>query len=337
MASVKQAWIKKYGEEEGLRIWNEHCTAVYKNRFSLNWFIDKYGETIGPIKYKEHCSKLSVGYDVLKARGRTEEEIQAIKKRHSDKSKNDLETFIKRYGDQEGKIKYEQYCRTQQLISKRTLEYWLKETNGDKEKAIQLLSDYQRRDLNWYIAQFGEIDGHQKFQASNKKKGRTLENYINKYGIDEGYIRYANACKNNKDNQSGCFDSKGQLEVEEYLRGIFDNVKGARNETGIILTEDERSSGIKNNIMYPDMIVNDKVVVNYHGDFYHANPEIYKDPTEIIPRIKKSVHDIHRIDFEKDTILRNRGYFVITVWESEWYRNKNFMKTKLRNLIDENS
>lgn len=363
MPSVKQAWINKYGIDEGLRLWEEHKTKIcntlekyiirygeieglnkwnkriesHKGKCSLDWFVQKFGDQVGPEKYKTHCSKLSVGYNTLKSRGYSDDEIHAIKQQHSEKSKNDLKTFIQRYGEIEGKIKHENYRQKQRQVSKRSLDYWLQQTNGDELLSIKLLGDYQKRDLNWYICKFGEIDGPQRFFAANSKKGRTLENYINKYGFDVGFEKYSIACKNFKNNQRGIFNSKGQLEVEEFLNTEFSNVKGARNETGIILTDAEKSAYIKNNIMYPDIIVNDKVIINYHGDYWHANPEIYKNPMEIHNRSKKTVYEIHQIDYEKNLILQNRGYFVITIWESEWYKDKEVIKAKIKELINENS
>lgn len=358
MANVKLAWIKKYGEEEGLKKWEERkklsantlenyikkhgkelgtvkyntLQEKFKYRFTLPWFIEKYGDINGTIKYTENCSKLSVSIGALTKRGFNSEEIMEIKHRHSTNSKNNLETFIKRYGEQEGRIRYDNYKKTIRSVSKRSLEYWIKKSNGNLELAKRLLSNYQRRDLSWFISTFGSAHGHQKYQDANKKRGRTLENYINKYGCEIGKEKYIAACKNFKDNQSGIFNSKGQLELEQYLKDIYCNVKGSRNETGIILTEPERCV-VKNNILYPDIIVNDAYIINYNGDFWHCRSTIFKDELQIHPRIKKTIKEIRDIDIQKNIIYKNRGFITIDIWDSDYWTNKDKIKNMLKELI----
>ena len=72
--------IAKYGESEGLRIWNEHkrkCTSTLEN------FTRKYGAEEGQKRYERKCAKM--------------------------RCKRTLEYFINKYGEEEGNRMHKEY------------------------------------------------------------------------------------------------------------------------------------------------------------------------------------------------------------------------------------
>lgn len=93
MASVKQAWIKKYGEKEGLKRWEDHCESR-KGIGTLKWYIERYGKD-GTKKYKENVDK--------KRKAST------------------LDGYVERYGKTEGPIKYKEK-NSRLSISEKALE-----------------------------------------------------------------------------------------------------------------------------------------------------------------------------------------------------------------------
>lgn len=328
MASVKSAWIKKYGEVEGLKRWNQ----LNFGKGTIDWYITKFGEIDGKSKYLDKNKKLSVSISTLRASGKTDEEIFQIRSRHANKSKQTLQNMISRYGQRVGTEKYKIYREKNKLSSVRRLEYWINKC-GDIELAKQELKKVQRRDKNWFISIYGEVDGIEKYYSTNSKRGRTLQNYINKYGNDVGLQKYIDACKKWKDGQRGIFNSTGQLEVENYLVECGFNVKGSRCETGIILSELEKTAVIKNNTLYPDIIVNNKYIIEYNGDYWHANKNIFPNDDTIVGRINKSAGDIRERDNEKYNIYKNRGYITIVIWDSEWHAQKEIIKSKLKQIL----
>lgn len=358
MASVKQSWINKYGEELGIQKYNEHKKSLantlenyiirygddvgvqkwnqykekLKYRGTLDWYIDKYGELNGTQKYNEKNAKLSISIKSLKRNGYSDDEIRKIRSKHKSGSVNDVNNFINRYGNIGGNKRYNEYVENLKLTSKRNLGYWLNFHDGDVELAKKSLYDYQRRDKRWFINTFGEIEGIERYYLVNKSKGRTIENYIKKYGNEIGTIKYNDACRNWKSGQRGIFNSKGQLEVETYLQSLYDDVVGHRSETGIILRDDEKIT-LTQNILYPDIIVNNKYIIRYNGDFWHARKTIFPIDETIVPRIKKPAGEIRQIDDIKNKIYKNRGYIVITIWDTEWYSSKDRVKNKLKEQI----
>lgn len=86
-SQTKENMIFRYGEQDGLKKWNEYCETQKYAGSSKEYFIDKYGEQDGLKKWKEVNSK----------------------KTHT------LESYIKKYGEDEGFTKYEKYCKDKRV------------------------------------------------------------------------------------------------------------------------------------------------------------------------------------------------------------------------------
>lgn len=329
MASVKQAWIKKYGEEEGLRRWKE----LSRGKGTLEWYKNKHGEDEGIKRYLEKNKKLSVSEDSLRASGKTEEEIKEIRAKHAKKSKQTLENMVIRYGEDEGRRRYAAYRDRNRRSSNRTLDCWINKHGGDINKAKAALVRWQRRDLKWFVARYGKVEGLERFEESNRKKGRTLQNYVEKYGAVEGKNKFIEACRNWKKGQHGIFNSKGQVEVEQFLQEHFDDVRGSRCETGFILTEQERIQFLDQNTIYPDIVVGGKYVIEYDGDYWHASREIFPDDNTMIGRIQQTAGYVRDRDRKKDLFFKQRGYVVVRVWDSDWQIDREAVKQRLLNIV----
>jgi G:T-mismatch repair DNA endonuclease (very short patch repair protein) len=334
MASVKQSWIKKYGEVEGLRRWEERKKLSantlenfirkhgevggvkkweeYKNKLKKRgtkmWYIERYGKVGGTKKYLEKNSKLSVSTQSLQKNGFNDEEICEIRKKHSEKSKRTKDNFIKENGKILGTKKYNEYREKNRLTSSWSLNYWLDKLGGDIDKAKEELKKHQNRNIEWWVSKYGEIDGKRKYNEYVKKITKNL---------------------------SGFNVSKSQKEVEEYVRSIYDGVVyGHEDNYGVILTQEEREK-VGNNILYPDIYLKDtNIIIRYNGDFWHASEYMFGDNLEhVLPKINKSVSYIRDKDRKINEIYDNRSIKVITIWENEWENNKKNIKLELKNML----
>jgi len=81
--------IKRHGKEKGEKIWKDYCHKQSINGSSLNYFIEKFGEKQGNIIW-QNINKNKV---------------------------NSLENFKKRYGQQEGILKFEEYMSNKKMKS----------------------------------------------------------------------------------------------------------------------------------------------------------------------------------------------------------------------------
>jgi hypothetical protein len=65
---------------------------------------------------------------------------------------------------------------------------------------------------------------------------------------------------------------------------------------------------------------NTNTIYQFHGDFYHGNPEIYPSD-KINTRTKSTFGELYNITLLKDQQLRDYGYNLIIMWESDWNRS----------------
>ena len=79
---------------------------------------------------------------------------------------------------------------------------------------------------------------------------------------------------------------------------------------------------------YVDFTYKNKII-EFYGDYYHANPKIYEK--EKIIGSKYSCHkaeDIWKIDFDRVKLIKEKGFEVLIVWESDYKNNKEEIKNK---------
>lgn len=72
-------------------------------------------------------------------------------------------------------------------------------------------------------------------------------------------------------------------------------------------------------IIKPDAVdLENKIIWEFYGDVWHANPEVYH--LDDIHKINKSKinRQVYEATMEKEEFLRNAGYTLITIWENKW-------------------
>ena len=71
-------------------------------------------------------------------------------------------------------------------------------------------------------------------------------------------------------------------------------------------------------LIKPDAIdVNNKIIWEFYGDFWHGNPNKYNGQ-EINCINKRSFNDLYSATLKKEKMLHKHGYKVISIWESDW-------------------
>lgn len=380
MSKMNLKWyIRKYGEEEGVKKFNNRKNVVN----TLEWYIDKYGELEGNKKYSEKNKNIG----------------------DSSKDKNTLNGFIKRYGEENGKNKYnefvnkskhtkekyieefgieignkkwEEYLTNKKLTSKRSIDYWLNVFDGDYELAIKNLQSYQSRGENFYIELYGEEEGKEKWKSrkldqsdkisklmldkdNRDKHILSRENFILKYGEKDGNIKWEEHLKNRKNFKTIYNDfilkygeDLGKQKWKEHIykvikinpycskisqiffNDIYNSLEnsmqnnvyyGSLNKEYFIY--DEKSK----NIYYYDFVMDDiKLIIEFNGDYWHANPNIYIE--DFYHPIKKMIaKEIWLIQKYKNDLAKSKGYEVIEIWEKDYKIDKNLIKNFCLDII----
>lgn len=212
---------------------------------SIEHFIKKYGEIDGPLKYDKYKqfqrNKNSFEYKKEKY-GWTKEQFDEF---NSSRAVT-LENLIKKHGEEKGKKVFEEYCKKQAK-------------NGNS--------------LEYFIEKYGEHEGILKYKEVNAKKAITLENMIRVHGETEGKIKFENWIKNNTLFQN-C-----SLLANEFVTNILFSINQQKYKVYSALTKE---FCIYNSRPYfYDLVILDKnnkfkKCVEFHGDYWHANPLNYK-------------------------------------------------------------
>jgi len=70
-------------------------------------------------------------------------------------------------------------------------------------------------------------------------------------------------------------------------------------------------------------ILHDKKIIEFYGDFWHANPKIYSGNEYIKSfSINKTANEIWLKDNDRIDSLKKLGYDVLIIWENDWKKNK---------------
>lgn len=262
--------------------------------------LKKYGEEEGNKRWESYRNKQSISntYEYKKNKfGMTEKEFDEYNKNRSSTKEN----FIKRYGEEEGNKKWYNYTTLQKYVGS-SLEYF-------QEK-------------------FGEEEGNKRWKLINKAKGNSLEYFQENFGEEEGIIKYKKSWSNRK------FKNNSILSQE-----LFNNIFKKLNNVECYFASHNKEFGkidVKNKkyYFYDFVIPKIKFCIEFNGDLYHANPKKY-NPSDI-PKFrgnKKTTLEIWEYDKIKSKILKELGFEIIIVWESDYLFNKVQMEEKLCNLI----
>lgn len=101
---------------------------------------------------------------------------------------------------------------------------------------------------------------------------------------------------------------------------------------GIQVVRDATIQIGKRKYISPDMLIDGKIIVEYYGDYYHGNPDIYSED-DIICYGAMTAKEKQEGDKKRVLMARRTGYKVIVVWENDYKNNKEKTTAKVINQI----
>lgn len=99
------------------------------------------------------------------------------------------------------------------------------------------------------------------------------------------------------------------------------------------VTDDEVRVG-ENKYLVPDMVINGRIVVEFYGDYFHANPSKHQ-ANEYIVKKEMTAKELWEVDALRQKQLEDVGYKVIIIWQSDYRKNREKCLTALVTKIDE--
>ena len=222
------------------------------------------------------------GYGVKKfmMMGHDEEEAKAL---HADAKRRRAKNW------------HDMYQKNPDLFNgKRTgqLEYWMAKGFNRDEAKLRVKESQTTFSLDKCIEKYGKEKGQQVFQQRQKKWLASLhENFI-----QEGDGRSPSSQFANSIIQAIC----GRLQIqvptkEKYIRD---------GSTGMAYS-------------YDFTLKQKRKIIEFNGDYWHCNPKLYE--ADYFNKNKQmTAQEIWDYDQVKIELAEQKGYQVLTIWESEW-------------------
>lgn len=310
-------WGKEYGRIKRDEIYNNRITP-----YMIEYWVEK------------GFSKSEAVNEVEKFKSEKATSLDGFIKRHGEKrgrkmfenfqktSKHTKEKYISKYGKKKGTRMWDEYIKTKRETSVFTSRYWINQ--GYKQKEAEVMrQEFHTENLNTSSVDFWINKGMSKSEAIIKVE----EIFLKKR------IHFGNASKESLVFFQPLYD-RFSIDYEVYL-----GIEGSK-ELGIY---DEHSTCMR---FYDFAIPELKVIIEYHGERYHPNPDILTEEewknwttmmlttggytTEI-----KTADEMHAIDQRKKTLATSKGYDYLELWsnDSKEANNKKIEDFLLKNQI----
>lgn len=79
-------------------------------------------------------------------------------------------------------------------------------------------------------------------------------------------------------------------------------------------------SGSLGNLEFDGFDKSTNTIYEFYGDFWHGNPNTF-DPDGINPCIKKTYGNLYENTMKRETMIKEAGFTLITIWERNWDEN----------------
>lgn len=252
---------------------------------SKKYWVDKLGEEAGEKRYNQITERQAYTASTeyfIKERGLSKQEAEEFHKSRACTLKN----FISRYGEEEGKKRWDEYCEREAYA-------------GNK--------------LEYFIEKYGETEGREKYLEVCDKKQLTEENFVRKYGKTEGLKRWAMLTCGRQHSMISQVLFKQLDEYDPILKAK--SKYGDKN--GELHIKINNDTAVKN--YYADYAFFNKII-EFNGDVWHANPKKY-NADDFITIKNQTVKEIWEHDKKRIELIESLGYKVKTIWESDYKDN----------------
>jgi hypothetical protein len=244
------------------------------------------------------------------------------------------ENMIKKYGEQDGQIRWDQY-RQKQAISN-SFEYKQQKYGWDRQKFNEYNAS-RSQTLDNMIARHGEEQGISNWLSYCERQAytNTKDYFVEKYGLELGYRKYIEVNKRKASADPRILSEKLGITLDDavilllsrqklFFTSNIENefVNALESNIGTLQHTSQRqpfgkwSNYLNSYVVYD--IKHHNCIIEFNGDYWHANPSIYKDDAVI--RGKRAV-DIRLRDHLKLQTVKDLGYQTLVVWESDYKNN----------------
>lgn len=310
-----------------------------KNKGKTNDFYrEKYGEEFVNEKTKRNKIKNIRCIEYWLNNGYSEEEgkkkISEIQKKSSSKSKPPKLPTKKELTDKFGKEYADKFFKEK---SKWSIEYWLKRGYDEKyakEEIKKLQSNNSKKRKKYvttktidYWLEKGYTEEEAKKNISESQKTFSLEKCITKFGKEEGLKKWE---ERQKKWQKTLHESHnmhvGYSKISQELFEIIEKFYEEDERDYIFYGSKNREFTIRQNektYVYDFTDLKNRKIIEFNGDIYHANPNIFNEKDRPNPfKKEKTSKEIWDFDKNKKNVAEDNGFEELIIWENDYKNNK---------------
>lgn len=335
---------------------NKNCKANSAKNKKLRWQAFLPESEYLSIEKNLKSVKRSFSKEFWIKKGYSEED--AIKKVIEIQSNNSRKFTGKRTGKSKDLLRAKGYTEEQiklTCLSPSNIEFWINKGYSE-EDAKTLISknqsnaakfvDCEKRLLPsnveyWINKGYSENESKKLVKKSQTTFSREI--CIEKYGYEKGIEifnertkRWLNSLKDNDNIFIGYSAISQELFAEIFKRLENRNFKYALNGGEFKIKKENGGY-----YFYDFTDVDNKLIIEYNGDMYHANPLVYNEsdsPHPFRKNLKSS--DIWEKDKLKFEAAKKEGFDILIVWDSEYRykgeKNRELVIEKCLNFLNEN-
>ena len=190
-----------------------------------------------------------------------------------------------------------------------------------KERSPFSKEFYKKRGLT-------EEDRKRFIKSIEREYNTTLEYYI-KRGLSKEEAKEALA-ERQRIYKGGSYSKTCEEFIDSVLGYRKRNKKFLYGHNEKSLSYEE--NGITKYFRYDLTNEDTKTIIEFNGDFWHGNPDIY-DLNEENGVTHKTYQEIHNKDTFKNNLALEYGYKIMIVWESDYFNNKTEVIKRCRDFI----
>jgi hypothetical protein len=272
---------KEYQEAyPGSKLVDDHLAK--KTAITLDNLKKKYGNAIGQIKWDEYRYKQAYTNSFEYKKEKFGWTQEQFKEYNSSRAIT-LENMILKYGEDIGLSKWEEYCDKQKFTKSKT----------------------------YLLEKYGAKEGNKKYIEINRKKSephdpKVLSKKLS-ISLDEAVMLICNR---------GTYKYTSLLE-QEFIKSLETQI-GSLDHSSLKNPFGKWCHSLGRYVVYD--IKHKDCIIEFNGDYWHANPNYYKETDKIRGTFAK---DIWKFELEKINLVKNAGYRVMIIWESEFLYDKN--------------
>lgn len=308
-------FILRYGKEEGLKRYDIMCKKLSISH-SEEFYIEKFGidgiKIFNDIQEKKKITKenLILKYGSEIGNQKWEDFCQRNKGNWT------LERQVELYGKKQGRRNYQKLKENVKFTS--SLEGYIDKHGLEQGKHLWLLrmkSMWFNGSKAGYIQKYGKEEGL--IIMRERKNNTSLESFIKRYGENKGKEKYQIWLEKVVPLFSGW--SKIASYLFQQIHNNFSNLISNILYQPLTFEFSLFDTNLKRSWFYDFVIPSIKYCIEFNGDIWHANPNIYKSDDKPHPfELNTSASELWERDNYKINFLKSQGYQVDVIWESDY-------------------